>query len=458
MEFCQVAVTANPARKNCLRNIRCWKRLSTAAFIFWLFPLRTFASHAVFAGATPQLIRSQFATLLLMVGFILLIFGVEFWGHYEQKRRYRSYLVEGEERFRGLTDAMSLLIWMCDERGSITYANQAAINFVSSDPVKHDWTVSAHPDDFAELISAVTGAIEKKSGFSKEFRLRRADGVYRWVLAVAAPRRNGDGSFAGLIGYGSDITDQKLAEEALRDVGGRMIEAQEQERSRIARELHDDICQKLAVLSMQLEMSKSPSSAVGSAANRQIEDMRRNCTSIAEDVQALSHELHSSRLDYLGLEVALESFCQEISQQQNINVDCRCENVPETLTKAISLSLFRIAQEGVHNSLKYSGADRCSVLLRGGVRSIELEVGDSGDGFDVEIARGGKSLGLISMQERAHLVNGNFRIESVIGGGTRILVIIPLPGQTEDRAAGDLLQGESDSRFGKNEAATEQHR
>jgi signal transduction histidine kinase len=121
-----------------------------------------------------------------------------------------------------------------------------------------------------------------------------------------------------------------------------------------------------------------------------IEEIRQHCTGIAAAVQALSHGLHSSRLDFLGLTVALESFCQEFSQQQNVNVDFKYENVPNPLPKDISLSLFRIAQEGLHNCLKYSGVDRFSLSLWGIGNCVHLQIRDAGAGFDVGEAKGAR--------------------------------------------------------------------
>ena len=349
-----------------------------------------------------------------------------------QIRRYIAYLHEGEERFRLLTDAMPLLIWMSDTSGRICQFNKAAVNFLglkSEAEVMAAWMEHIHPDDLRGVVREFEYANENQRAVSAEFRLRRADGEYRWILDMAAPRFNPDGSFAGLIGYASDVTDQKKAQEALRNVGGRMIEAQEKERSRIARELHDDICQKLALLSMELEMSKRMVLRPGGPMETRIEEMRLQCSGIAADVQALSHELHSSRLDYLGLAVALESFCQEFSQQQNVNVEFQHEEVPGSLPKDVALSLFRIAQEGLHNSLKYSGVDRFSLHLWGMGDTVQLEISDAGSGFEVADAQSGKGLGLISMQERAHLVNGSFAIESSHGSGTRIMVCVPVTGE-----------------------------
>ena len=360
-------------------------------------------------------------------------------------RRYLSYLREGEERFRVMTDAMPLLIWLSDARGRISYVNQAALNFTgvkSEADLISNWVAKIHEDDLNEVLREFRESIAERRGFSTEFRLRRADGQYRWVLDLAAPRFNQDGSFAGLIGYASDVTDQKKAQEALRNVGGRLIEAQEKERSRIARELHDDICQKLALLSMELEMSKRMVLRPGGPVEIRIEEMRQQCSGIAADVQALSHELHSSRLDYLGLTVALESFCKEFSQQQNVSVDFRCESVPDALPKSIALTLFRIAQEGLHNSLKHSGVNCFALRLWSSQDSVQMEISDSGAGFEVGAARASKGLGLISMQERAHLVNGSLAIESAPGGGTRIVVSVPVILEATAEAGG--LQFEED--------------
>jgi PAS domain S-box-containing protein len=396
----------------------------------WSIPERALPAGTIVLYKEPRFWRRirptlPEAILLMVIGIIVVLIGFEFPRHYLQRRKYRGDLRQEEERFRGVTNALSLLIWMSDAEGRITYVNEAMVNFVGEDSLHYDWRTRIHAEDVVGVSQAIAEATRKQAGVSEQFRLRRADGVYRWVRDVGTPRVDADGSFAGLIGYACDITDQKMAQEALQDVGGRLIEAQEQERSRIARELHDDIGQKLALLSMELELSKRACYTPGGLRESRIEELRQRCSGIATDVQTLSHELHSSRLDYLGLTVALQSFCHEFAQQQNVNVDLRCEEAPESLPKGISLSLFRICQEGLHNSLKHSGADRFSIVLRGRDNGVELEISDTGDGFDVDKARGSRGLGLISMEERAHLMHGSFSIESCPGAGTRILVRVP---------------------------------
>jgi signal transduction histidine kinase len=244
------------------------------------------------------------------------------------------------------------------------------------------------------------------------------------MLDIAAPRVNGDGAFAGFVGSAADITDQKLAQEALEKIGGKLIEAQEEERGRIARELHDDICQRLALLSMELEQANRGPNGLGGSAK--IEEIRRHCAQIAVDVQALSHKLHSSKLEYLGLAAAIKSFCREFSQQYNVGVQFDDEDVPSYLPYDISLSLFRVTQEALRNAQKHSGVDHFSVSLRGSANEIRLEVSDSGSGFDPEKAKSDRGLGLVSMQERVHLVHGTFAIESMANTGTKILVRVPL--------------------------------
>jgi signal transduction histidine kinase len=266
----------------------------------------------------------------------------------------------------------------------------------------------------------------RRKTFSKEYRLRRQDGVYRWMLDVASPRVNGDGSFAGFIGSASDVTDQKLAQEALESVSGRLIEAQEKERSRIARDLHDDICQRLALLSMELEQANRTLNASPGVTNERLEEIQLHCSEIAGDVQALSHQLHSSKLDYLGVAAAIRGFCKEFAKQHQVSVEFTEESFPRHLPKDISLCLFRVAQEALHNALKHSGTSQLVVELRGAADEVQLEVRDAGAGFDVEGAKLTGGLGLVSMQERVHLVHGKFAVESKPGAGTKIVAAVPV--------------------------------
>ena len=373
-----------------------------------------------------------YAGLIIIVLQTLMIIGLLLRRARERKSEFR--LLESEKRFRLMADTTPALVWMCDAEGEVTYLNERRIHFTGHDLATGlgvVWTAFVHPDDVQSVLEANTVALERREGFSKEYRLRRWDGVYRWMLDIAAPRINGDGSFAGFIGSAVDITDQKLAQEALLNIGGKLIEAQEEERVRIARELHDDICQRLALLSMELEQAVRGSNGSNGSPSTKIEEIRRHCAEIAGDVQALSHKLHSSKLEYLGVVAAIRSLCHEFCQQYDAVIQFTEENVPSFLPRDISLSLFRVTQEALQNALKHSGVSQFFVNLRGMADEIQLEVTDEGIGFDVEAVRRDKGLGLVSMQERVHQVHGILTIKSTEKLGTKILVRLPLPAETK---------------------------
>ena len=373
--------------------------------------------------------RYVVAALVLIAAQALLIAGL-LWQR-TRKRKAEAVLRESEQRFRVMADTTPSLVWMCDAEGKITYLNEQRIAFTGPEAQAGYcdlWPAHVHPDDLRNVLDTISQALGDHRPFSAEYRLRRNDGSYRWMLDVASPRMNGDGSFAGLIGSAIDVTDQKLAQKALERLSGQLIEAQEKERSRIARELHDDICQRLALLSMKIEEANQHLSGTSEATKRSMQEIGKRCEEIAGDVQLLSHQLHSSVLDFLGIGIAISRLCNEFAKRHDVRIDFYKNNLPERLPRDIALCLFRVAQEALHNSIKYSGARLCTVELTGTAELVKLVVRDEGRGFDVEEARRKGGLGLLSMQERAHLVQGTFSVESAPGEGTRIVVAVPLAG------------------------------
>jgi PAS domain S-box-containing protein len=351
-----------------------------------------------------------------------------------RKRRAEAVLRESEERFRVMADTTPSLVWMCDARGKITYLNDRRIAFTGPDPdmgSSDSWITYVHSDDVERMLGALYEGLKSKQPFSQEYRLRRSDGTYRWMFDVASPRVNGDGTFGGFIGSAIDTTDQKLAQQALEKISGQLIEAQEQERTRIARDLHDDICQRLALLSLEIERANHSSNGSPAATKQSLEEIKKHCSEIAGDVQSLSHQLHSSKLDYLGIATAISSFCNEFSTQHQVSIGFTDNNVPKRLPKDISLCLFRITQEALANAVKYSGTTQFFVALYAIEEEIQLVVRDKGAGFDVEEAKKNRGLGLVSMQERIHLVHGRFAIDSKPGAGTRIFAAVPFVAEGE---------------------------
>lgn len=228
---------------------------------------------------------------------------------------------------------------------------------------------------------------------------------------------------------------KRKAEAALREsekrFRGRLLEAQEEERQRIARELHDDICQQLALLSTELALANRGVNGSSDVTKKALEGIWQRCLHIGHDVQSLSHQLHNSKLEFVGVVSAIRGLCEEVRKQYDVSIAFRDENVPERLPANVSLCLFRVAQEALHNAVKYSGAKQFEVEIKAGANDIELVVSDAGAGFDVEEAVTNRGLGLVSMQERVHLVRGRFGIESRPGSGTKIVAAVPLLGADE---------------------------
>ena len=223
----------------------------------------------------------------------------------------------------------------------------------------------------------------------------------------------------------ADVTERKMAEEALAGLSGRLIDAQEAERTRIARELHDDINQRLAIVAVSLKMLKEDLPASEVKMSRRIEDACERVSDLENDVQALSHRLHSSKLEYLGLEAAANGLCKEFSVREDARIDFRCEGIAKNVPYEISLCLFRVLQEALHNAVKHSGSREFEVSFKGELNEIQLRVRDSGVGFDLNNRRNGHGLGLTSMKERLRLVNGHLFIDSKPQHGTTIIARVP---------------------------------
>jgi len=219
---------------------------------------------------------------------------------------------------------------------------------------------------------------------------------------------------------------KKTLDDSRSRVSRRLVDAEEQERARIARELHDDINQQLALLAVNLDCMKQGLSTSAAELRCEIGEASKTVKDLVNDVQALSHRLHSSKLEVLGLAKAAAGFCRELAQRLGLEIEFHAENVPEELPTEISFCLFRVLQEALQNASKYSGSRRFQTSLVGGSNEILLTVRDPGIGFDPEEAMKGSGLGLTSMRERMRLVDGTLSIDSRLERGTRIQARVPL--------------------------------
>ncbi len=356
-----------------------------------------------------------------------------------ERKQAEQMLREGEERSRLVANTAPVKIWMSGTDKLCTYVNQRWLQFTGR-PLEAElgngWAEGVHPEDLSRCMDTYTQAFDRRESFEMEYRLRRHDGEYRWISAIGVPRFNPDHSFEGYIGSAIDVTARRVAEESLADVGRKLIEAHEEERTWIARELHDDINQRMALLAIELDRwdQKLPPSAV--ELHDHIHHAGQRLSDIAKDILALSHRLHSSKLEYLGLVVAAKSFCKELSEQQKVEIDFNHTAIPRSVPKEISLSLFRVLQETLQNAVKHSGVRHFKVELCGTEGEIQLTVSDLGVGFDPQDAMHRRGLGLISMRERMQLVGGEFSINSNPGSGTTIHARVPLKGTDSLRAVG----------------------
>ena len=346
-----------------------------------------------------------------------------------KRRRAEQALRESEERFRVLADSAPVLIRMTGVDARSTDFNVPWLTFTGrrlDAEQGNGWLDGVHPDDLANCVGTHQRAFDRREPYRMEYRLRRADGEYRWLLDSGKPRFTPDGVFAGFIGSAIDITELKAARATLSNLNRRLMEAQEQERSRVARELHDDVGQRMVAVSMGLGALMNLIAGGDRKAVERVQELGREVQALVGDVSKMSHRLHSSVLEPFGLASAAQTLCREMSSRHNVAVAFVDEDVPPTLPDGVALNVFRVLQEALSNAVKHSGSHRYDVAIRGRGDRIQLDVRDQGRGFDPAAALATSGLGLVSMQERLRFMNGEVTIESSPGRGTTVTATIPL--------------------------------
>ena len=272
---------------------------------------------------------------------------------------------------------------------------------------------------------------------AEEDRWDRPEGT-TWLRWEVRPWKIRDGMQGGILIFAEDITERKRSEETLLGMSRKLVEAHEQERSRIGRELHDDVVQRLALVAIDLETIGKDIPDSAPEVRARISKLRSETTEITDDVQSLSHELHSSRLEYLGIDGAAKTFCREFGERQKVAVDFQSQDLPADLPSIVSLSLFRVLQEALRNAIKHSGVDRFEVRLWGIPAEIHLTVSDLGKGFEMEAAMKSSGLGLTSMQERLRFVGGELSINTKPKNGTTVHARVPFNSALADHTDGHV--------------------
>jgi PAS domain S-box-containing protein len=479
-----------------------------------------------------------------------------------ERKQAEVTLRESEERFRNMADTAPVLIWIAGPDKGCIFFNKVWLEFTGrtmEQEVGNGWTQGVHPEDLARCMATYSAAFDARRHFRMEYRLRRADGEYRWILDDGAPRSAGGDIFAGYIGSCTDITEKKRAEEdarkfmslterslefvcmwdlelrpfyvnpaglrlvgldnleaacrvkvqdfffpedqpfitneffpgvlrdghgevdirfrhfktgeaiwmlynvlnildargtivgwatvstniterrraeralqesrqELRALAGRLLLAQEEERKRISRELHDDLSQKVALLAFDTSSLAAAPPPTPEEVKKSLCNLQARISGLATDVRQIAHQLHPSILEDLGLAAALRELCEEFSARNAIQATFEQESLTEALPLDIASCLYRVAQEALHNVQKHAhGASQVRLELRTDPGSVHLGIQDDGVGLGSEAGSPGQGLGIISMKERVRLVQGNFSIHSEHGNGTTIAVCVPLP-------------------------------
>jgi PAS domain S-box-containing protein len=354
----------------------------------------------------------------------------------ERRRKADAVLRENERRFRMLLDAAPVMIWQSGPDGLCTHFNRRWLEFTGR-PIESElgkgWTKSLHPDDIARCRATIDQAFDRRQPFTMEYRLRRFDDEYRWILGSGVPGIV-DSVFTGFVGSAIDVTDQRTARDTLSALSGKLMEAQEDERARMARDLHDDLAQRATAIAWQLH-NLARTLPAGKSEGIEVRVTSNLAADLAKGIQLVSHQLHPAQLEILGLAPTAAAFCRSLSERHQVKIDFKHEGVRPSLPKGVAVCLFRVLQEALNNAVKYAGVQHITVTLLATPHEIELNVIDCGVGFDARSTGRGYGLGIISMKERLHLVGGEVRIESEPGVGTTVRARVPV-GSLEDGSSG----------------------
>jgi PAS domain S-box-containing protein len=351
--------------------------------------------------------------------------------------RAREQLEQSRRRLTMALEASRMTAWEYNPAsGMISWMDRNTVRQAGNLPAGparfSDVLMQVHPEDRERLQELAERIVNEGGGFSAEFRMFGRDGTIRWMLGKGELLRKEGEKTGRVAGVTIDVSQLKLTQIELTELTKRLMEAQEEERKRISRELHDDIGQRVALLGIELDMVRQLLSEQP-LLQQSVERAQQTTGELGTDLHQLSHALHSSKLQYLGLPAALKELCRRIADRHSLAVQLECEQ-KVTLGEDEALALFRVAQEALNNVVRHSEATRAQVSLSSSATEVRLVVYDDGKGFDPSTRSAG--IGLIGMRERLRAVGGEFEIMSSAKCGTEIHAAITL----QPRSLGTALQ------------------
>jgi PAS domain S-box-containing protein len=394
--------------------------------------------------------RPQIVGAILLVGLQTALIGTLLFQR-ARRRRVETALLDSQQRYSLAAAAGAVGVWDWNFDTNQLFVDpglKALLGFddheISDRP--DDWGSRVHPQDLAVAVAGVQNCIDGITDtYEIEHRMVHKDGSVRWMLSRGSALRAANGTLRRLVGTKVDITERKLAEDAIREsqavldanhreiqsLAGRLLASQEVERARIARDLHDDLSQQIAGLAIALSALRRQVAGMPDAADlaSNVSSVQQRAVALAQNVRDLSHDLHPSVLEHAGLVAALTAHCADIERHQRLAVTFRSEGDFKSTSADTALCLYRVAQEGLRNVVTHANAGRAEVLLSRAGDVAELSITDDGQGFDIAgVGKNGKGIGLVSISERVRLVGGTVSIMTELEKGTRLRVQVPANG------------------------------
>jgi PAS domain S-box-containing protein len=347
-----------------------------------------------------------------------------------ERKNAEEALRESESRFRNVFQDAGVGMIIASLDGRFLAVNPTFCEYLGyseEELLRMSVEEVTQPEDWPSFWAKLQEAVATGASFRRfEKRCRHKSGCTVYTESSAFLIQSPSGKPQYFVGETVNVTERKMAEQSLAQANLRLIDAQEEERARIARDLHDDINQRLALLAIGLDHLRHGSPQPPADLGEQLGELLRQTNEISADIQSISHQLHPSKLEYLGIVGAMKSFCRETGEKQRVDVHFSNENIPAGVPREASICLFRVLQEALRNAMKHSGVRRFEVYLRGVSGGIDLRVSDSGIGFDIESENSPRGLGLISMRERVRLAHGTLSIGTTRGRGTTIEAFVPI--------------------------------
>jgi signal transduction histidine kinase len=349
-----------------------------------------------------------------------------------ERKGAEEALRQSEQLKASILESLSSHIAVVDPRGIVVAVNEPKFDFAAGEGLLGVSVGENYFEMFrsriGESTSEMTATLDgiqavfdgKRDYFEAEYALDSNEQT--WLLMSVTPLQGHN----GIVISHQDMTERKRHEKAIHELSGRLINAQEQERSRIARELHDDVNQQLSVLAIEIQQFENYLPQDSSEGRKQVQALWRKAHNLSTDLQQLSHQLHSTKLEHLGVAAALRGLCNEFSSMYKIAADFQFRQVPTSMDADASLCLFRVAQESLHNVAKHSRAKKVRMELFGAGENVVLRVSDDGVGFDPGASRNQAGLGMISMGERVRFVGGKLSVWSKPSMGTQVEATVPL--------------------------------